>query len=314
MTSDLTQSLGGIITVLNTPFTEAGKIDHEALRRNVVRAADAGVAGFLYPALAGEVGKLTLEERIEGVRTVVETLEDRMYEEGGPIPLVIGGATAADPGERLLAAEALSVLGCDGILAAIPFTDEVTYEREVRELAEFCTDFLMLQDWDPQGRGLPVPLIRHLFESVPAFRALKIETVPAGVKYTEVLRATGGGLHVSGGWAVGQMIEGLDRGVHAFMPTGMHEIYCEIYRLYASGDRPGAVGLFRKLLPVLAFSNQHLDISIRFFKRLLWREGIYETARVREPLLPFDEIHEKVADELIEYVMKLTEDVLKNMK
>ena len=80
--------------------------------------------------------------------------------------------------------------------------------------------------------------------------------MPAGVKYSEVLQATGGSLHVSGGWAVMQMIEALDRGVHALMPMGMHELYVHIDR-------------------------QHLDISIRFFKRLLWRQGIY--ARPRAP-------------------------------
>jgi 4-hydroxy-tetrahydrodipicolinate synthase len=105
------------------------------------------------------------------------------------------------------------------------------------------------------------------------------------------------------------MIEGLDRGVHAFMPTGMQKIYCEIYRRYTAGDRAGAVELFRKLLPVLAFSNQHLDISIHFFKRLLHAEGIYATPRIRQPILPFDEYHERTAAELIAYVGELTESL-----
>ncbi len=55
------------------------------------------------------------------------------------------------------------------------------------------------------------------------------------------------------------------------------------------------------MLPILAFSNQHLDISIHFFKRLLHRQGIYATAHVRAPSLPFDGVHEHEADELIEY-------------
>jgi 4-hydroxy-tetrahydrodipicolinate synthase len=69
------------------------------------------------------------------------------------------------------------------------------------------------------------------------------------------------------------------------------------------------VALFRRLLPILAFSNQHLDISIHFFKRLLYRQGLYPTPRVREPILPFDGYHMRIADELIDYALKLMREI-----
>lgn len=102
-----------------------------------------------------------------------------------------------------------------------------------------------------------------------------------------------------------QMIEALDRGVHAFMPTGMHRIYTEIHRRYASGDRDAARELFERLLPVLAFSNQRLDVSIRFFKRLLHAQGVYATDRVRTEGAKFDRHNERIADELIEKVREI---------
>jgi 4-hydroxy-tetrahydrodipicolinate synthase len=163
----------------------------------------------------------------------------------------------------------------------------------------------MVQDWDPTGWGVPVPVIRRLFNAIDRFRALKVEVVPAGSKYTEVLEATGRRLNVSGGWAVGQLIEGLDRGVHAFMPTGLHYTYCRIYRLYRTGKRDKALEWFERVLPVLAFSNQHLDISIHFFKRLLRAQGIYRTHRVRQPILRFDQVHERLAQALIERAIQL---------
>jgi 4-hydroxy-tetrahydrodipicolinate synthase len=156
---------------------------------------------------------------------------------------------------------------------------------------------------------LPDELILELFESVDAFRCLKVETVPAGVKYSRILELTGGRLNVSGGWAVSQMIEGLKRGVHAFMPTGMHWIYTEIYNLWKSGLETEAEQLFQKILPVLAFSNQHLDISIHFFKRLLFRQGIYPTDLVREPILPFDTINRQIADKLIDIVIEIEGEI-----
>ena len=95
------------------------------------------------------------------------------------------------------------------------------------------------------------------------------------------------------------MIEALDRGVHAFMPTALHGLYVSIHRLYLAGQRQAARDLFELVLPILAFANQHLDISIHFFKRLLHAQGIYPTPNVRPPILPFDDVHARLAQELI---------------
>ncbi len=294
-------ALRGIVTVLNTPFTDDDRVDADALAAHVEYALRSGVAGFLVPALASEVYKLTAGERGLVVRTTLDATRGR-------VP-VIGGATAASADERLAAARQLIELGCDGVLAAIPYTTAAEYTQHVAALAQLQPPLLMLQDWDAAGYGLPLPLILDLFDRFEAFRSIKIEVVPAGVKYSQVLDATGGRLHVSGGWAVTQMIEALDRGVHTLMPTGLHPIYTRIYRLYQAGDRAAAAALFRRLLPVLAFSNQHLDISLHFFKRLLHRQGLYPTPRVREPVLPFDAYHTRIADELIEYALDLTREV-----
>lgn len=300
MLTDLQDRLRGIVTVLNTPFTPDDQLDPDSLRRNVTSALDAGVSGFLAPAMASETAKLSPDERLLMVRTVVA-------QAGGRRP-VIGGASAAAQADRVEQARRLMDAGCDGVLVSIPFEDESSYAANVREIAA-QTPFLMLQDWDFGGYGLPVPLIVRLFDEIESFQSLKIEVVPAGVKYSQVLAATGGRLHIAGGWAVMQMIEALDRGVHSIMPTGMHAIYTRIFDLYSAGNRDAARALFYRLLPVLAFSNQHLDISIHFFKRLLFRQGIYATDRTRQPILPFDEFHERIADELTAYVIALTQDV-----
>lgn len=298
--------LRGIITVLNTPFLDNDTLDLDGLRRNVHYAIDAGVAGFLVPAMASEVGKLTPRERLQLVETVVTTT-------AGKVP-VIGGASAPEQSERMNAARDLIRLGCDGILVSILFESEVTYRANVHEIAALNPKFLMLQDWDFTGAGLPLSLIVQLFDEVEVFRCLKVETANANAKYTQVLEATQGRLHVSGGWAVQQMIEGLDRGVHAFMPTGLHRAYSHIFECHSAGDRDAAVALFHHLCPILAFSNQHLDVSIHFFKRLLHRQGVYATPRVREPIQPFDTYQERRAAELIELAIHMENDLSKSAR
>ncbi|MBK6282555.1 MAG: dihydrodipicolinate synthase family protein [Draconibacterium sp.] len=293
--------LKGIATVLNTPFNPDNSINFKALKNNINNALNAGVAGFLVPAMASEVYKLSEKERVALVAAVLE-------EVNGKVPVIAGaGETDIVKSKNLL--KKYIGLGCKNVLFQIPFQNKTQFKDHFNELAETEPDMIMLQDWDANGYGLPDDLILDLFENADAFRCLKIETVPAGMKYSRILELTNCRLNVSGGWAVSQMIEGLKRGVHAFMPTGMHWIYCEIYRLWKSGNETEAENLFQQILPVLAFSNQHLDISIHFFKKLLYRQGIYPTPNVRQPILPFDSVHRKIADKLIDKVINLEKKI-----
>jgi dihydrodipicolinate synthase/N-acetylneuraminate lyase len=293
--------LFGIVTVLNTPFKSDDSIDYPALKNNVRDALNAGVAGFLVPAMAAEVYKLTEYERIGMVDAV-------LAEVNGKVPVIAGaGETDKHKSKRLL--KSYCDLGCRQVLFQIPYQSSAQFQAHFAELANLDVEMIMLQDWDASGYGLPDELIVALFEAADTFKCLKIETVPAGVKYSKVLELTGGQLHISGGWAVSQMIEGLTRGVHAFMPTGMHWIYTEIYNLWMNTEKQQATRLFRELLTVLAFSNQHLDISVHFFKQLLHQQGTYPTARVREPILPFDEIHQEITNELILKVMSMEQHI-----
>lgn len=293
--------LAGIVTVLNTPFDKQGNIDLPSFRRHVQYALKAGVAGFLVPALASEVATLSIAERLQMVATVTA-------EVAGKVP-VFAGAGEPDVEKRKHIVKEYLAMGCQNILFQIPFENEESFKSQFYEVANLGVETIMLQDWSANGYGLPDDLILELFHEIDAFRCLKVETVPAGVKYSRLLALTDSKLHLSGGWAVTQMIEGLKRGVHAFMPTGMHKTYCKIYQYFKAGELEKAEQLFHQILPVLAFSNQHLDISIHFFKRLLHRQGVYETPNVRASLLPFDDIHEEIAERLIERVIALEGEV-----
>jgi dihydrodipicolinate synthase/N-acetylneuraminate lyase len=293
--------LKGIVTVLNTPFNPDDTICLPALRKNVSEALNAGVIGFLVPAMAAEVYRLTEAERLKMVEAVLELAGHKVT--------VIAGAGETDLSKSKHLIRQYISLGCKNILFQIPFEDELQFKNHFNELADLGPEMIMLQDWHASGYGLSDELILNLFESVEAFRCLKVETVPAGLKYSRILELTGGRLNVSGGWAVNQMLEGLKRGVHAFMPTGMHWIYTDIYKRWVSGDEESATELFQKILPVLAFSNQHLDISIHFFKRLLFRQKIYPTSNVRQPILPFDKIHLQIAERWIDRVIALEAEI-----
>ena len=290
--------LSGIVPSLNTPFTADDRIDEPAIGRLVDSCVQAGCGGLLVLAVAGETGSLSADERARVLDAVMARCERHL-------PVVVGvsaPAFAASLERARLAAAA-------GALAVLwqppPGLSEDRLETALLELGAAGPGAVMLQDLDWQGPGLPIAAIARLFERVPAFRAIKIETVHAGPKYTAVLEATGGRLHVSGGWAVMQMLEALERGVHAFMPTGMEAVYCAIHRYFMDGRTEAARELFEAALPVLVFANQHIDVSIRFLKHLRVVQGLFSTDRCRPPVTPLDRFQQQSAQRLARHALAL---------
>jgi len=297
--------LDGIVPILQTPFGEDGRVDPLSLHRLVDYVIQAGAVGVIYPAVASEVHKLTPAERQDTVEVVLDHVRGR-------VPVIVGVSTGSAE-ESLTLARHAQARRATGILAQAPEGmrgDSAGVREYFRTLARGVDLMLMIQDLDWHGSGLDLALICELFEQLPSFRCIKVETVPAGPKYSRILAATGGRLHVSGGWAVAQMLEGLDRGVHAFMPEGsMVVIYRAIMARHLAGDREGARRLFERLLPILAFANQHIDVSIQFFKRVLVAKGIFRTRVVREPILRLDDVQERIATDLVARVLDLEQSL-----
>jgi len=292
----------GIITVLNTPFSYDNQVDLNDLKNHVRVAMQAGVSGFLVPAMASEVYKLSKKERLNMVETVLTETNNEA--------VVFAGTGETDLARSLELLKEYIELGCENVLFQIPFENRNQFKKHFMEMANLQPKVIMLQDWDSSGYGLPDDLILELFDCVDSFRCLKIETNFSGVKYSRIKRLTDNQLHISGGWGVTHMLEGLERGVHAFMPTGMHYIYTQIFRDYISGNIKEAEDLFEKILPVLVFSNQNIDFSIQFFKSLLFRQGIYSTSYVREPHYNFDKIQNNIAQKYISRIIDLEEEII----
>ncbi|MEE8272032.1 MAG: dihydrodipicolinate synthase family protein [Alphaproteobacteria bacterium] len=295
-------ALRGIVPSLNTPFTAADKVDVAGLCRLVDHVVASGCAGMLALAVAGEAASLSAGEADLVAETVVGHA-------AGRLPVILS-VTADDQAERCRRAARARALGADGVLcqppAGVGAADRLAMLRAVGAAGP---DLLMIQDLDWHGPGLPIAEIVDLFERIPAVRCLKVEVVPAGPKYSAVLAATGGRLHVGGGWAVSQMMDALARGVHAFMPTAMESVYVAIHRHHAAGREAEARRLFEAVLPVLAFANQHIDVSIRFLKQLRLATGVFATDRCRPPVPDFDPVQQREADRLIDRVTALERDL-----
>ena len=219
---------------------------------------------------------------------------------------IVAGVSAADLAtSRALAREA-ALAGAAMVLWQPPRgLDDRALEASLLALAEAGPARIMLQDLDWQGPGLAPKLITQLAERVPALAAVKVETVPAGPKYTALRSVLGDRLHLSGGWAVMQMLDGLARGLDAFVPSGILPVYVRIWDLWTAGKRDEARALFERALPVLAFSNQQIEVSIRFWKQVRHLQGIFATARCRPPVRELDSVQQEEAERLARRAIEL---------
>ena len=297
--------LRGIVPSMNTPFLANGDIDLVGLRRCTEATLQAGVAGMLILAVAGETGSLSATEK----RLVAHTVLDQVAQR---VPVIVG-CSSAQQAERLALATMARELDAPAMLCQAPTGLHGTaLLAQMEAMAMVGPRLLMLQDLDFSGPGLPLDDILLLHRQLPAFRCLKIEVALPGPKYSAVLEATRGDIHVSGGWAAAQMMEALHRGVHAFIPTAMDRIYVRIYRLFAAGQMDAARALHAQLAPVLAFSNQHIDVSIRFFKHLRQREGLFQTAICRDGVAPLDRHQEREMEVNLQRVVQLQDTLARD--
>ncbi len=290
----------GIIPILQTAFTPAGEPDLKSQEALIEDAVNAGADALICTGVAGEVAYLSFEERLLLLRTAMETI-------GGRIPL-IAGVSDSDTGRvRTLIswAEKHSLAAC---MLAVPqelYKDQSQIVSYFRQVLDGFSVPVMLQDFQIDGNGMNTEILAELAAQLPVIKGIKIETMPAGPKYTAVKRALGEHFHVSGGWAVPQFIEAMDRGVDAMIPeSSMVRVYKRLFTVYEQGSREEAVSLFRSLLPVLAFTNQEVGNSIKFFKLLLVRKGIFASPSMRYPEPEWDDISYATAEELIELYLE----------
>jgi len=297
----------GIISVLQTPFTSAGAVDDTSLVKLIEAALHDGVNGFLAPVVASEVDFLSRQEREAIIRLVATTVRGRA-------PFIVG-ASSRDIEECCHFAQLSKQVRAAAYLVAVPsalYSCPGEIPGFFQAIGASTGLPLIIQDLEWNGPGLSLPMLIRLKELIPTLAGVKIETVPAGPKYTSVRGALGSGFFIAGGWAVPQMIEALDRGVDALIPeSSMVAIYSAIYRAHAGGNRAEAARIFRQIIPVLTFTNQEIGLSIAFFKRLLEHKDIFQSAMMRQPWSGWDEYNLRIADELIDLYLALENETPK---
>ncbi|MDA1348968.1 MAG: dihydrodipicolinate synthase family protein [Chloroflexi bacterium] len=295
----------GIVPIINTPFTKDDRIDYESLSRLVEQALKDGISGCIVPAVASEVSKLSDDERKKLVEEVVRVVGGRTH--------VTAGVSDPDVRRAQRLAEHAVENGVQGVLCSVPvelIEDKQGAKEYFRRLAEVEMPMLMVQDLHWNGYGMGLDTIMELWDEIESFRCLKLETVPAGYKMSQLIEATGNAMPIGTGWSLPQLIEALDRGTRFLTTTAVNKPFDHVFRLHEEGRREEAIALFNRLLPYLAWAHQHIDVSVHFYKRYCLRRGLFTTSGVREPILPFDSHHMRIADEIIDDLIALGDQLI----
>ena len=96
------------------------------------------------------------------------------------------------------------------------------------------------------------------------------------------------------------------------IPSTMEVIYNKIYNLYLENKIEDSRRLFSQILPILSFTHQHIDISIKFSKMLRVEEGIFSTSICREPIKNFDQFQLNEASLHISEILELQNQLINN--
>ena len=141
--------LTGVVPIVNTPFTDDDKLDTASLERLLEEGIADGVSGFIVPAVASEVAKLTPDERHAYVREVLQIVDGRVT--------IVAGASDPDARRARALAEDAVALGADGVLCAVPVPLIEDHDGAVRYFHEVARAGMR----DVHDSGLALGRLRH---------------------------------------------------------------------------------------------------------------------------------------------------------
>jgi 4-hydroxy-tetrahydrodipicolinate synthase len=287
--------LAGVFTALITPFTDAGDVDENALRRLVRRQLEGSVAGLVPCGTTGEA--VTLDEA-EHERVVAIVAEEARGV--GRLARVIAGCGSNDTRRSTKLAKRCAKAGADALLVVTPYYNKPTPKGLIEH-------FRAVAD----AGGLPVVLynvpgrtgVNMMPETVlrlaedPRFVAVK-EASGSLDQAGEILRSRPDGFAVLSGedsLALPMVACGAD-GVIAVVSNEAPRSFSELVAAALAGEREQAAALQARLFPLMrANFRESNPIPVKWAMERLGLCG----GRLRLPLVPLSATHHAAVEEAL---------------
>lgn len=287
----MSQPWKGIFVIIVTPFTESYALDEASLRKQIHFCIEAGAAGLVGPANAGEFATLSDDERKRWLEIVI-------HEAGGQIPVV-----ATTTHGHFVPAVELSKwaqnAGADGIMAMPPHIlhpDAAGCYEYFKALDAALEIPICVQNFiGPVGTPMSNALVARMCQELQHVEYIKEETLPEPRQISATLAAAGDSCKgVFGGQGAIYVIDEWRRGACGNMPASqITDLHVRVWDMLEQGDEANARKLFNQYLPMISFERMH---GVAAYKETFYRRGIFKTRVSRAPGKELDDMDRKELD------------------
>jgi dihydrodipicolinate synthase/N-acetylneuraminate lyase len=288
-------AFSGIYPIAPTPFTEAGDLDLEGMRRVLDCMIDQRVDGICILANYSEQFVLTDDER----STLLDVCTSHV---AGRVPIIVTCShfSTRIAGER---ARAAARAGAAMLMLMPPYhgatlrADEKAMLEHFSHIAEVSRLPLMVQDAPLSGVALSVPFLVRLAREVPLARYFKIEVPGTAAKLRSLIEAGGEAIEgpFDGEESITLMAD-LDAGATGTMPSALlPDLIRPVLMHHRNGRRAEALAAYERILPLINYENR--QCGLRATKAVMMEGGVIRSDAVRHPL---DALHSATRAGLLE--------------
>jgi 4-hydroxy-tetrahydrodipicolinate synthase len=295
-------NLAGVIPVLPTPFTAEGEVDEVGFR-NVIDAAIAdGVGGLAMFGMASEYVKLSDAEKACLTQILVGQTAKR-------VPVVVSITHHSLEVARKEAAAAMRA-GADALMIMPPFfmapSPDAVQNHIATIVAETAAPVIVQYAPIQTGTSLTAETCVALHQKHPNFAYVKVDLIPSGPMISRLQALSNKSLKSMVGYMGLYLPHDVARGAVAVMPTvSVSRTFVELFRLLRA-DYDEGHKLHERLLPLLNFMMQSVEMLVAVEKILLQRRGLLVSAYCRSPRWTLDALH--IAE--LDYLCSSMDDLL----
>lgn len=272
----------GVYPIAPTPFTQAGDLDLDGMRRVLDCMIDQGVDGICILANYSEQFLLSDSERDT-------LLELSLTHVGGRVPVIV---TCSHFSTRLASERARKAAkaGAKMLMLMPPYhgaalrADEKGMIEHFSKIAEAAQIPIMVQDAPLSGVALSVPFLVRLGKEVPLVQYFKIEMPGTAAKLRGLIEA--GGKAIVGpfdGEESITLMADLDAGATGTMPSALlPDLIKPVVTNFLGGKRKEAAAQYARILPLINYENR--QCGLRATKTVMMEGGVIKSDAVRHPL------------------------------
>jgi dihydrodipicolinate synthase/N-acetylneuraminate lyase len=298
--------LSGVLPIAPTPFDEYDEVDSAGQKRVLDFMIDAGVDAICILANYSEQFSLTDDER-ERLTTLI------LDHVAGRVPVIVTTShyslkVAAERSRRAQQAGAAMVMLMPPYHGATIRPDEPDIFEFFRGVAAAVDIPIMIQDAPVSGVSLSAAFLARLACEIDLVQYVKVEVPSAAAKLRDLVARAGSALPgpFDGEESI-TLLPDLDAGATGTMPSALQpDLLRAIVQRYQAGDRPGAVALYERSLPLILYENR--QCGLRACKALMQEGGIIACDRTRPPM---PALHPATRAGLVELARRLDPLVLR---